>query len=62
LLNPAVKAASIRARSAATTTAERPGPIHRAEVPAWAAAEAADFTVAEEALTAAVAGVVNQHR
>lgn len=57
LLHPAVKAASVRARSVAMTTVERPGPIHRAEAPAWAAA---DFTVAE-ALTAVVAGGVNQH-
>ena len=58
LPHPAVRAASARARSAATTTVERPGPIHRAEAPAWAAA---DLTVAE-GLTAVAAGVIDRNR
>ena len=48
-----VRVAFTRAPSAATTTAERPGAILRAEAPAWVAE---DFTAAAVAGTAAVAG------
>ena len=50
-LNPAVKAVLARAPSAATTTAEKQGAIHRAEVPASAE---------EEGRVAAVAGIDNR--
>lgn len=55
-VNPAVRAVSARAPSAATTTAERPGAIRHAGAPAWAAAGA--FTVAVGDFTA-VAGVID---
>ena len=50
-LNPADKAVHARGPSAVTTTAERQGVIHRAEVPASAA---------EEGRVAAVAGIDNR--
>ena len=57
-LSLAVRAASTRAPSATTTTAERPGAILPAEAPAWVV-EAFTAAVAE-AFTAAVAGGGNR--
>jgi hypothetical protein len=50
-LNPAVRAVRARVPSAVTTTAERQGAIHHAEMPASAA---------EEGRVAAVAGIDNR--
>jgi hypothetical protein len=52
MLNPAVRAASARAPSAATTMAEKPGAIRHAEAPASAGEE--------ERVVEAVAGIDNR--
>jgi len=51
MLHPAVRAASARAPTAATTMADRPGAIRRAEAPAWA-------VVVERAVAEGVAAAV----
>ena len=59
-LNPAARAASARAPSAATAMADRPGAMRHAEAPAWAAERvAAEQLVVAEVVTAAVAGAGN---
>ena len=52
----AVRAASVQARSAATSTADRPRAFHHAEVPAWAAVPVAGASVAEAGTVAAGIG------
>jgi hypothetical protein len=63
-LHPAVRAASARAPSAATTMEDRQGAIRHAEAPAWVAeqrvAAVVDRVAAEVDLAAAVAGVGNR--
>jgi len=59
--HPAVRAASARAPTAATTMADRPRHIRHAAAPAWVAepAVAVAERVAAEDLAAAVAGVIS---
>jgi hypothetical protein len=63
-LNPAARAVSARALSAATTMAARPGPFRHAEAPAWVAAAravaAVDLAAAGVDLGVVAARVINR--